>query len=426
MRPEEIAAFGDLASEAAAGATRQIHELHTGIARRVWRRVGPAAIPVRIAHDRIAERAYAAAGELTRAVVRAGAHAASATRAPDAPSVQRSAAGRAVVSALNGAFGDTLVRSANPLALAMSFRRRGRDLELTPAALAGAYPNAKSRLAVFVHGLCETDDAWNWIAARSARHVPYGHRMEIELGYSPLFLRYNTGRHISENGRELAEALERLIAAWPVRVDEVVLIGHSMGGLVSRSACHYAAGSDWVAKVRHVVTLGTPHRGAPLEQVTSAASAALARLPETRPLAKALNIRSSGIKDLRYGYLVDECWMDQDCDAYLRNSSREIPFLPTARHYFICATLSREADAPVGRIVGDLLVLMPSAWAHPGRGKRLQFPIEHYHHVGGANHFDLLNHPAIYAQIRRCVQSQRALPAPAPAADADRTSSQRP
>ena len=175
MRPEEIAAFGDLASEAAAGATRQIHELHTGIARRVWRRVGPAAIPVRIAHDRIAERAYAAAGELTRAVVRAGAHAASATRAPDAPSVQRSAAGRAVVSALNGAFGDTLVRSANPLALAMSFRRRGRDLELTPAALAGAYPNAKSRLAVFVHGLCETDDAWNWIAARSARHVPYGH-----------------------------------------------------------------------------------------------------------------------------------------------------------------------------------------------------------------------------------------------------------
>ena len=111
-----------------------------------------------------------------------------------------------------------------------------------------------------------------------------------------------------------------------------------------------------------MVTLGTPHRGAPLEQVTNAASAALARLPETRPLAKALNIRSSGIKDLRYGYLVDECWLDQDCDAYLRNTSREIPFLPTARHYFICATLSREAETP--RSAGSSATCSCSSRAH--------------------------------------------------------------
>ena len=409
MRPEEIAALGDLASEAAAGATRQIHELHRGIAGRVWSRVGPASIPVRLAHDRIAQTAYAAAGELTRVVVRAGAHAASAARAPDSPSIERTPAGRAVVSALNGAFGDTLERNGNALALTMTFRRHGRDLEITRASLADAYPNAKSRLAVFVHGLCETDEAWKLGAAR---HVPYGHRIEIELGYTPLYVRYNTGRHISENGRELAAVLEDLVAAWPTDVHEVVLIGHSMGGLVSRSACHYGVGSKCVAKVRHVFTLGTPHRGAPLEQVTNAATAALARLPETRPLARALNLRSSGIKDLRYGYLVDECWVDQDCDAYLQDTSREIPFLPTARNYFICATLSREADAPVGRIVGDLLVLQPSAWAHPGRGQRTQFPIEHYYHLGKANHFDLLNHPAIFDQIRRCLKSQRALAAP--------------
>jgi len=410
MRPDELAALGDLASEAAAGAAKQIHEVHTGIAGRVWRRVGPASLPVRLIHDRIAEGAYTVAAELTRTVVRAGAHAASAARPADAPSMQRSPAGRAVVSALNGAFGDTLERRGNPLALGMTFRRRGRDVEVSPESLAEAYPNAKPRLAVFIHGLCETDDAWKLGAAR---HVPYGHRMEIELGYSPLYLRYNTGRHISESGRELAEHLDRLISAWPTEVDEVVLIGHSMGGLVARSACHYGARSDCVAKVRHVVTLGTPHRGAPLEQVTNAATHALARLPETRPLAKALNLRSSGIKDLRYGYLVDECWLDQDCDAFLLNTSREIPFLPTARHYFICATLSREVDAPVGRIIGDLLVLQPSAWAHPGRGKRLQFAVENYYHLGGANHFDLLNHPAIYAQMRRCLTSQRALPPPA-------------
>jgi pimeloyl-ACP methyl ester carboxylesterase len=409
VRREEIAALGDLAGDAAAAATRQIHELHTGIAGRVWRHVGPGALPAKLVHDRIARRAYGAASELTRGVVRAGAQAASRAQSRDAPSIERSPAGRLMVSALNGVFGDTLVRGRNPLALRMAVRRHGRDLDLDASELRRAYPNAKPRLAVFVHGLCETDDAWKLGAGR---HVPYGHRMEIELGYTPVYLRYNSGRHISHNGRELAGLLERLLAAWPVSVDEVVLVGHSMGGLVARSACHYGADSACVAKVRHVFTLGTPHRGAPLEQATNAASAALARLPETRPLARALNIRSSGIKDLRYGYLVDECWMDQDCDAFLRDTSREIPFLPTARHYFICATLSREPDAPVGRIIGDLLVLHPSAWAHPGRGKRLQFPIEHYHHLGGANHFDLLNHPAIYAQMRRCMGSQRALPAP--------------
>jgi pimeloyl-ACP methyl ester carboxylesterase len=409
MRPEEISALGDLAGEAAVGATKQIHELHTGIAGRVWRRVGPASLVVQIAHDRIARGAYSAAGELTRAVVRAGAHAASAARTPEAPSIQRSPAGRAVVSALNGAFGDTLVRRRNPLALNMTIRRKGRDVEITRSALAGAYPNAKPKLVVFVHGLCETDEAWKLGAAT---HVPYGHRMEIELGYTPVYLRYNTGRHISENGRDLAELLQNLVAEWPTDVHELVLVGHSMGGLVSRSACHYGAGSACVAKVHHVFTLGTPHRGAPLEQAANAASAALARLPETRPLARALNIRSSGIKDLRYGYLVDECWMDQDCDAYLQNASREIPFLTTARHYFICATLTREADAPVGRIIGDLLVLRPSAWAQESHTKRLRFPIEHYYHLGQANHFDLLNHPAIFEQMRRCLQSQRALTAP--------------
>jgi pimeloyl-ACP methyl ester carboxylesterase len=410
MRPEEIAALGDLAGEAAAGATRQIHELHDGIAQRVWRRVGPAALPVRLAHDRIANSAYSVAGELTRQVVRAGANAASLARSPDATSIERTPAGRLVVSALNGAFGDMLVRRGNPLALDMTVRRHGRDLELTPAAVSDAYPNAKPRLVVFVHGLCETDDAWKLGAAR---HVPYGHRMEIERGYTPVDLRYNTGRHISENGRELATRLEALVTSWPTEVHEITLVGHSMGGLVARSACHYGADSACVAKVRHVFTLGAPHRGAPLEQAANAASVALARLPETRPLARALNARSVGIKDLRYGYLTDECWMDQDCDAFLRDSSREVPFLPTARHYFICATLTREPDAAVGRIIGDLLVLRPSAWAREERGKRMRFPIEHYHHLGGASHFDLLNHPAIYAQMRRCLASQRALPAPA-------------
>jgi triacylglycerol esterase/lipase EstA (alpha/beta hydrolase family) len=407
MRPEEVRALGDIAGEAAAGLAVQIGDMHEGIAKRAFRGVGPAAAPVQLAHDRIARAAYGAARGLTRAIVRAGAAAVSAGMPEDAASLAEAPGGRIVVGALNGMFGDRLERRANALALQMTVRRGERDVGLTRAELGRAFPDAAAKVAVFVHGLCETDDAWK---LGGARHVPYGFRLQVELGYTPLFIRYNTGRHISDNGREFARLLDELVAGWPRDIHEIALIGHSMGGLVSRSACHYGAGSGWATKVRHVFTLGAPHLGAPLEQLANRASVALARLPETRGLAKALNLRSSGIKDLRYGYLVEEDWLEIDCDAFLRKAACEIPFPATANHYFVCATLARERDAPVSRIIGDMLVLPASAWHHEGRGKRLRFPVDHYRHVGGANHFDLLNHPAIYEQIRRWLSSRRALP----------------
>jgi PGAP1-like protein len=396
MRPEELTALGELAGEAAAGLTGQIREMHHGIAERVWDAVGVGAAPARLAHDQIADQAYDAARRLTGALMRGGARAIGLTRLEDAPSIDHSLRGRIVVGALNGAFGDGLHARGSELALTMTLRRNGRDLGANPGSLAGAFPDATPRLALFVHGLCETDDAWK---LGSDRHVPYGARLQAELGYTPLHVRYNTGRHVSENGRELANLMAQITRSWPVQVGEIAMIGHSMGGLVSRSACHYAIDEDWPAKVRHVFTLGTPHRGAPLEKAATAATAALARLPETRGLAKALGARSSGIKDLGHGYLVDEDWLDQDPEAFFQQAGSEIPFLTCANHYFVCATVSREADAPAGRIIGDLLVLHPSAWAHERRGQRLRFPVEHYHHLGGANHFDLLNHPAIYAQM---------------------------
>jgi len=396
MRPEEVTAVGDLAGEAASGLTSQIREMHRVIAQRVWDAVGVAAAPVQVAHDQIADKAYWAARVTARALVRGGARAISLTRPDDAPSIDESPRGRLAVGALNGAFGDVLHRRANELALGMTVRCAGRDVAVSPAALAAAFPEATGRLVLFVHGLCETDDAWELGAER---HVPYGVRLQTELGYTSLYLRYNTGRHVSENGRELAGLLERLVEAWPVEVGEIAMIGHSMGGLVSRSACHYAVDHAWPSKVAHVFTLGTPHVGVPIEKAATATAAALARVPETRGLAHALNARSSGIQDLGHGYLVDEDWLDQEPYAFIKRVGSEIPFLPSANHYFVSATVTRELDAPVGRVVGDLLVLHPSAWGQARRGQRLRFPVEQYRHVGGASHLDLLNHPAIYEQI---------------------------
>jgi pimeloyl-ACP methyl ester carboxylesterase len=409
VRREEIAAFGQLAGDAAGGLTSQIEQMHRGIAARVWRWVGPAGIPVRLVHDQVASRGYAAARQVTRRLVSGGISALGARQRPEAPSIERTTGGRAVVGALNGVWGDTLARHRNHLALNMTLRAGGRDVILTPGGLRQAYPHATSRLAVFVHGLCETDDAW---MLGGTRHVPYGYRLQAELGYTPLFIRYNTGLHVSENGRQLAELLEQVAQAWPTDIHEVALIGHSMGGLVGRSACHYTQDCTWCEKVRHVFTLGSPHLGAPLEQAANAASYVLGQLPETRALlAGPLNLRSVGIKDLRYGYLTDECWEGQNCDAFLRNSSREVPFLRTANHYFVCATLSREPGTLSARIIGDLLVLQASAWSHP-KGQRLRFAVENYSHFGRINHFELLNHPAIYKQMRRWMAPRQALPAP--------------
>jgi pimeloyl-ACP methyl ester carboxylesterase len=409
VQREEIAGLGQLAGDAAAGLASQIQQMHMGIAGRVWRWAGPGGTPVRAIHDQVAERSYGAARRVTRRLVSGGVSALGTTQSGQAHSIQHTLRGRAVVGALNGMWGDTLTRQKNPLALKMTLRARGRDVPLTRAGLRRAYPHASPRLAVFLHGLCETDDAW---MLGAARHVPYGYRLQAELGYTPLFVRYNTGLHISENGRQLAELLDHVARAWPTQIHEIAMLGHSMGGLVSRSACHYSDGCEWCGKVRHVFTLGSPHLGAPLEQAANAASYVLGRLPETRALLSTpLNLRSVGIKDLRYGYLVDECWMDEDCDAFLRDSSRQIPFLRTAHHYFVCATLSREPGTLSARIVGDLLVLQASAWSHQ-RGQRLRFPVENYSHFGRVNHFELLNHPAIYRQIRRSMAPRRALPAP--------------
>jgi pimeloyl-ACP methyl ester carboxylesterase len=327
-------------------------------------------LPVRIAHDAIAAAAYTGTREATKAALTAAALTASAAVPGDAPALSESAGGRRLLGALNAAVGDRLERAGSPLAVPMSLHSAG--------GVTG------SRVAVFIHGLGQTEEAW---LLHTDRHVPYGSRLEAELGYVPVYVRYNSGRHISENGRELAELLERSIAHG---VGEIALIGHAMGGLVARAACHYGAGSAWARRVRHVVMLGAPHSGAPLEQVAATAGAVLDRLPETRAVATAIDQRSSGIKDLRRGYLVDEDWRE--------DSSHDIPFLAGARHYFVSADL-------------NLAVPRRSAWGRRGR-EPMQFPAEHYVEVAGVSHYDLLNHPAVYAQLHWWLCSRRALPAP--------------
>jgi hypothetical protein len=409
MRSQEVRALGELASEALGGATARIEEMHEGIAERVFDSVGEIAAPVRLIHDGITHRVYAGLGGALASAVRAGARAISLRRPPEAPSIERAPAGRVAIGALNGAFGDRLEREHSPLAVRMTVRRGGQAVDLDVDSVRAAFPDATARLVVFMHGLCETEGAW---ALWSRRHVPYGPRLRVELGYTPVYIRYNSGRHVSDNGRDLARLLDELTSVWPVSPEEIALIGHSVGGLVARSACHQGAGRPWVEMVRHVFMLSCPHLGAALERATNAASAALARLPETKSMATALNVRSCGIKDLRYGYLLEEDWSGHDPDEYVRRRAAEIPFLETANHYFVSASISPNPDGLASRLVGDLSVVGASAWAQARRVQRLTFPIDHYWHIGGVHNFQLLNHPAVYEQIHKWLAGRPALGPP--------------
>jgi pimeloyl-ACP methyl ester carboxylesterase len=276
----------------------------------------------------------------------------------------------------------------------MGVRVAGEPVALEPDSLAAAFPDATPSVVVFLHGLMETEFSWG-------TGETYGTRLERELGWTPVTVRYNSGLRISRNGECLSELMEELVAAWPVEVERIALVGHSMGGLVARSACHRGSedGADWVGRVRHSVSLGTPHMGAPLEQAVHVLSAGLAALPETRPFANFLRRRSGGIRDLRQGSLVDGDWRDRDPDALRAEACAEVPLLEGATHCFVSATITRSDRHPLGRLLGDTLVLRPSASGR-SRTRRIPFDEELGAHLGGTHHFALLNHPAVYEKLR--------------------------
>ena len=393
-----------LAFEEVVGACETVHSIHGSIAERAFRHTGRGSAPVHWMHDRIAGAVY---GGLRVSVLGLG-------RATDGALARRphvagrvistTPRGAAVVAAINGLIGDTLERRQSPLHQPMSLRVHGEPVGPTRRDLAAAYPHATPRLAVFVHGLMETEFSWRWGSDKSGES--YGTLLERELGFTPVYVRYNSGRHISESGQSLADLLDEVVAAWPVPVADIALIGHSMVGLVARSAAYRAELERklWPTLVRQIISLGTPHMGAPLEQFVHYASAGLNAVPETRPFSRFLRRRSGGIRDLRQGSLVDEDWRDCDPDALRAKAVAEVPLLSTATHCFVTATITRSPRHPLGRLVGDYLVLQPSGSGRSGT-RRIGFDEEYGHHVGGAHHFALLNHPAVHDKLREWLSS---------------------
>lgn len=395
----EMSALTEMAADAIDRlAITPAEQLHRGIARRVFNAVGVASTPTRLAHDRLSSSAYA----VTRiAMVRgAGALAArlrDASGNADVRPLSRSPGGRMVIGAINAVAGDRLAERHSDLAIEMAVRDGGCDVACTGDALAAAFATATPDVAVFVHGLGGTEEWWQRPrrnGTRPLRH--FGDGLRDDAGLTPVYVRFNSGLHVSENGTHLAALLESLVAAWPVPVRHLVLIGHSMGGLVIRSAGHAGtvAAHHWPAITTNVVTLGTPHHGAPLAKAVHRAAWALRRLPETRPMAQILDTRSAGIQDLRFGTLHEDDWRESALDVF-DDRRQQIPLLPGCQYTFITATITVNPKHRVGLLLGDLLVRTESAG---GRCRERSIPIapESVVHLGGLTHINLLDHPLAY------------------------------
>jgi pimeloyl-ACP methyl ester carboxylesterase len=304
----------------------------------------------------------------------------------------------AVLSALNGVLGDHLAASGNPLAIRMRLHHAGVPLELERAALATTIAAPTGRVAVLVHGLFMNH--WKW----ERRGHDHGAALARDLGYTPVYLHYNSGLNISTNGRNLADLLEAVVEQWPVAVEELVIIGHSMGGLVSRSAHHYGtgAGHDWPRHLSKLLFLGTPHHGAPLERGGHQLDLLLGKSPYTAALTQFGRMRSAGITDLRYGNLIDEDWQGRDRFEHASDRRRGVPLPSDVQCYAIAATVANEPGDLSDRILGDGLVPLRSALGHHDeRHLALEIPDSQQWIGGGMNHLDLLSRYEVYEQIRR-------------------------
>jgi hypothetical protein len=306
----------------------------------------------------------------------------------------------ALLAALNGVLGDYLRETANPLAVRMRLRHGGQPLALRPRALRAAFPAATGKLLVLVHGSSMNDLQWN----RDGHD--HGAALARDLGLTPVYVHYNSGLHVSTNGRELARLLERLCTAWPRRLRDVVLVGHSMGGLLARSACHAAEVGPlrWRKRLRALVCLGTPHHGAPLERGGNWLHAVLGLSRHSEPFARLARIRSAGVTDLRFGFVLDEHWRGRDRFALDGDRRTPLPLPAGVQCYAVAGTTAKGPGAR--RLPGDGLVPVDSALGRHQRPElSLGFPEDHQSIAWDTGHVELLGRPRVYATMRRWLSS---------------------
>lgn len=311
----------------------------------------------------------------------------------------------AVIAALNGVMGDRLAANGNPLALSMTLRLSEQSTQDTKGLEANlahklALTGAEPKLLLVIHGLCMND--LQWTTQRRGHSVNHASSLASALGYTPVYLRYNSGLHVSQNGQLLAQQLEELVQRWPTALSQISVLAHSMGGLLIRSALFYAnqAGQHWPKLVKHIAFLGTPHHGAPLERAGNWVDELLGSTPYSRPFAKLGQLRSAGVTDLRYGHLLDVDWQGHDRFRRQPDSRQPVPLPEHIACFAVAATTAAQRGSLADRLLGDGLVPLPSALGqHADPARCLVFAPSHQMVLYRSHHMQLLSSPQVTRQL---------------------------
>jgi len=391
---DDLRGVSRLAVDATTGVTDLVQDMHRAVAG------GPAALgrPLAVPAELFSAPVFASIRGITR-LVGAGIEVALSQFAHLVEERSPVPEQEALLGALNGVVGDHLALTENPLAIEMCLRKDYQSLVLERAALAERLPEATSRMVVFVHGSCMTDRQW----CRDGHD--HSAALGSDLGATTLHVVYNSGLHISENGRLLGPLLDRLVQEWPVPVEELSLVGHSMGGLVCRSACHQAEASveGWLGKLRRLVCLGSPHHGTALERGGNWIGVLLGVSRYSAPFARLARIRSAGVTDLRHGNVLDEHWAGRDRFGAHGDLRKGLWLPKDVAVYFVAGTLS-ERPGPVLR--GDGLVSVDSALGrHRSPELTLQVPPSHELVAYGTGHLGLLSSAEVYSALCRWFSS---------------------
>jgi pimeloyl-ACP methyl ester carboxylesterase len=371
LRAGDLRGASRLAIDATLGLTNLVENLHHNI----LRTPGPLGTPTELPAGGVTGLVYRSIRGVTRLVggsldALLGQVNKLLPPATAAPSAER----EAVLAALNGVLGDHLAATGNPLAIPMQL------CQADGQPLAAPLPPG-TRVLLMVHGLCMNPLQW--------RRKGHGHGavLAAEGGFMPLYLHYNSGLPIATNGRLLADRLQALQA---LQAGELVILGHSMGGLVARSACHQgqARGDRWPQRLRAMVFLGTPHHGAPLERGGHGIDLLLGASPYTAAFARLGKLRSAGITDLRHGHLLGD--------------DSAVPLPAGVACYAVAGALGPKPGALKEKLLGDGLVPLDSALGrHRRSSRRLQFAADRQWVGQGINHLDLLSSPEVLTQLRR-------------------------